>query len=506
MAVPGSRRSAHARGRWSRGIVLPLAALAAALLLPTAASAAPRGVFPQPVNTPRAVKLSWERPSGGGVTATRIERRTLGVRRSRWRTVKTVRTNTTRITGLTAGTRYRFRIRFRTTGRSFGRPGPTVIVRALGRKPAVVAGLRATGAGRDVVLAWPAAKDATSYRLERTDVLSGRSERIGALVRGTTATDTPPERLAGRWLRYRVVARDGGAEAARSAPVEARAAGMPGYASYWALGDSYAAGTGLGQPYDDQPCARSGRMWAALIPRDLVPTPQFLACSGAKTNNVRLTTEGGTAQVPNIGGTQLDRVLRGLRTTPGPALITLSIGGNDARFVPQFTRCITGDCTADAAIETALIRGEVRRNLDATFDQIRRVAPGADVLVAGYPRLFSQDALARDPVFAVTLTQAERRLANVWAVQVDEEVAASARAHGLHPVTDEVLEAFEGHGAGGPSPWINPVQVVDVGTPIGLVPALPATASIHPTAEGNQAYANVMTAALRAFAASVQTR
>lgn len=486
-------------------VVVPLA-VAATLAVPVGASAAPRGVFPQPVNTPRAVTLTWARPSGAGVTATRIERRTLGVPRPRWRTVRTVRTNTTRFSGLKAGTRYRFRIRFRTTGRSFGRPGPSVIVRTLGRTPAVVTGLRAQGDGRDVVLRWEAAKDATSYRLERTDVTSGRSERIGDVVRGTTATDTPPARLAGRWLRYRVVGKDGGAEARRSAPAEARAVGMPGYATYWALGDSYAAGTGLGQPYDDQPCARNARMWAALIPRDLVPTPQFLACSGASTANVRLTTEGGSAQVANVGGTQLDRVLRGIRATPGPALITLSIGGNDARFVPQFARCVTGDCTRDAATETALIRGEVRRSLDATFEQIRRVAPGADVLVAGYPKLFTEDALPLDPVFAATLTQAERRLANVWATQLDEEVAASARAHGLHPVTDEVLTAFEGHGAGGPSPWINRVEVVDPGTPIGLFPALPATSSIHPTVEGNQAYADVVAGALRAFASRVQTR
>lgn len=498
------RRPARPRARTP---ALATTALAFSVLaLPAAASAAPRGVFPQPLNTPRAVTLSWERPSGAGVTATRIERRTLGAKRSRWKTVKTVRTNTTKLTGLKAGVRYRFRIRFRTTGRSFGRPGPSVIVRALGRRPAVVTGLRAAGNGRAVVLDWSPAKDATSYRLERTDVLAGRSERVGDVVRGTTMTDTPPDRLAGRWLRYRVVAKDGGAEAARSAPVEVRAVGMPGYASYWALGDSYAAGTGLGQPYADQACSRSGRMWAALIPRDLVPAPQLIACSGATTRNVRLTTEGGFAQVANVGGTQLDQVLRGLRATPGPALITLSIGGNDARFVPQFTRCVTGDCTADAAVETALIRGQVRQNLDATFDQIRRVAPGADVLVAGYPKLFSEDALPRDPVFAVTLTQAERRLANVWATQVDEEVAASAGAHGLHPVTDEVLRAFEGHGAGSPAPWINPVQVLDAGTPIGRAPALPATSSVHPAGDGNQAYADVMTAALRSFAGKVQTR
>ncbi|MEV4421278.1 GDSL-type esterase/lipase family protein [Patulibacter sp. NPDC049589] len=501
-------RSAAPHRPAAAGLVASAGAAGAALLLalPATAPAAPRGVFAQPVNTPHAVRLTWERPSGGGVTATRIEGRDLGARSRRWRAVRTVRANTARITGLKAGHRYRFRIRFRTTGRSFGAPGPSVIVRALGRVPSVVTGLEASPAGTAAGLAWAAAPGATRYRVERVDVLSGTVERLDAPSSARTLTDTPPARLAGRWLRYRVIAMDGGAEAAPSAPVEVRAPGFPGYTAYYALGDSYAAGTGLGQPYDDQPCRRNGRMWAALLPRDLVPVPQFIACSGATTTNVRLSSDGGVAQVPDIGGTQLDRVLGGLRATPGPALITLSIGGNDARFVPQFTRCVTGDCTGDAATETALIRGTVRRSLDATFAQIRRIAPGADVLVAGYPRLFSEGALPVDAVFALTLTQAERRLANVWATQVDEEVAASARANGLHPVTDEVLQSFAGHGAGSAAPWINTVQVADAGTPIGLAPDVPATSSIHPNASGNQAYADVMTQALRAYAAHVQVR
>jgi lysophospholipase L1-like esterase len=470
------------------------------------ASAAPRGVFPQPVNTPRAVQLTWARPSGAGVTATRIEGRDLASRSKRYRTVATVRTNTVKIKGLKAGHRYRYRIRFRTTGTAFGAPGPTVIVRALGRIPSVATGVGATPDGSGVTVQWPAAKGATRYRVERVDVLSGDVERISRPSTRRSVADTPPARLAGHWLRYRVVAMDGGAEAKPSVPVEVRAPGFAGYTAYYALGDSYSAGTGVGQPYDDQPCARSGRMWANLIPRDLVPVPQFIACSGATTENVRLSGDGGIAQIPDIGGTQLDRVRVGLRTTPGPALITFTIGGNDADFVPQFRRCVTGDCTKDADTETALIRGQVRRNLDATFAQVRQVAPGADVLVAGYPKLFTEAAVPIDAVFATTLTQAERKLANVWATQVDEEVAASARAAGLHPVTTEVLKAFEDHGAGSASPWINTVQAVDPGTPIGLAPTLPATSSVHPNVLGNQAYADVMTAALRAYAAKVQIR
>jgi lysophospholipase L1-like esterase len=435
-----------------------------------------------------------------------VERRDLTAKQRRWRRAGTTTGRSRTIRRLRATHRYALRVRHRAAGGRTLSYSRAVIVRPKGRTPATVTGVRAAADGDRVVLSWNAAAGATGYRLERVDVVSGAVERLASGA-ATGRTDAPPASLAGHWLDYRVVATDGTAAAAPSAPVQVRAAGLASYAAYYALGDSYAAGTGLGQPYDDQQCSRSNRMWGALIPRSLVPPPVLIACSGAKTKDVRLSgAGGGTPQYPDLGGTQLDRVRRAVSATPGPTLITLSIGGNDALFVPQFTRCVVGDCTGDRDTETALIRGPVRRSLDATFTQIRQVAPGADVLVAGYPRLFDEGALPRDAVFAATLTQDERRLANVWATQVDEEVRAAAEAHGLHPVTDEVLKAFEDHGAGGPSPWINPVILADPGTPAGTAPETPATASIHPTAEGNQAYADAVTGALRAYASRVRVR
>jgi lysophospholipase L1-like esterase len=481
---------------------------------PATRRAAPRGRTPRATPLVGAVRLRWKRPSG--VRVTRIERRDLTAGQQRWRVATTTRSSARTVKGLRATSRYRFRLRFRGPNGRYGRPGRSVLVRPKARPPvggtprpgapARVTELRARpAAGGGIALSWPAAAGATGYVVERVDVSTGQAGALADVSAATTRVDAPPAELAGRWLRYRVIAR-AAAAAEPSPPAEARAAGLPGYVAYYALGDSYAAGTGLGQPYDDQECARSNRMWGALIPRSLVPQPVLIACSGAKTVDVRLSSGGGVPQHPDLGGTQLDLVRRGLDARPGPTLVTLSIGGNDARFVPQFTRCVTGDCTADRETETALIRGQVRRDLDTTFAQLRRTAPGADVLVAGYPRLFSEDAVPRDPVFALSLSQAERKLANEWAEQVDVEVRESARAHGLHPVTDEVMAAFVGHGAGGADPWINPVLPADPATPPGVTPAVPATASIHPTAAGNQAYADVMTAALQAYAAEVRVR
>ncbi|WP_210491138.1 SGNH/GDSL hydrolase family protein [Patulibacter sp. SYSU D01012] len=373
--------------------------------------------------------------------------------------------------------------------------------------PDRVADLRAAAHGSaGVALSWTPVARATGYRIERTDLATGAVQALGGADVTGRYVDVPPPELAGHWLAYRVVATSPTAAAPPSAPVEARAAGIPAYRAFYALGDSYAAGTGLGQPYDDQTCSRSNELWAALISRELVPEPRRIACSGATTADVMPSSAGGVKQHPELSGTQLDEVRSDLTTATGPALVTLSIGGNDARFIPQFTRCVLGDCTGDRDAETALIRGPVRQALDATFAEVRRVAPAADVLVAGYPRLFTEDVLPTDPLVLTTLTLAERRLANAWADQLNAEVAASAIAHGLHPVTDEVISAFLGHGAGGADPWINGVELLDVGTPVGTSPSVPATKSVHPNAAGNAAYGAVMEEALRRYASQVQVR
>lgn len=473
----------------------------------------------------RRVVLRWSRPPGARVTVIQTRDRTRG--QKTWRRAgKPVRGTKKTLTGLRAGHAYRIRLIHRSAARGgrAGRPGPSILVRVPrpaaptpgGRPdvgpprevaaPPAVTGLRIAAHGdAGVTLSWNLVTQASTYRVERIDAATGTVERLPGDSNALTRHDTPPPHLAGRWVQYRVVARNGPVDAEPSDPVEARAPGFPTYARYYALGDSYAAGTGIGQPYDDQQCSRSNVMWAALIDRTIVPQPQLIACSGAVTQDVRLTAADGIPQYPDLGGTQLDLVQRDLATHAGPSLITISIGGNDARFVPQFTQCVLVDCTGDAETETALIRGEVRRRLDATFAQIRTVAPASDVLIVGYPRLFTEAAVSLD-LSLLTVDQAERKLANVWADQLNEEVAASARAHGLHPVTSEVVNGFLGHGAGSADPWINGVVLVDPATPPGVPAATPATKSIHPNPAGNAGYAAAVEGALREYASKVRLR
>lgn len=530
IAEPGERRAAEPSTTGRPSLAMPA---------PASDPAAPRAARPsarrKAVKVPRAraaratvtgrrVVLRWSRPRGARFTVIQSKDRTIG--QKAWRRIGApVRGTKRTLTGLRAGHAYRIRLVHRSAARGgrAGRPGRSILVRVPRVRvpdpgppdfgppwhpavPATVTGLQiGTEGDAGITLRWNRALAATTYRVERIDMASGAVERLLGDSNALTRTDTPPPHLAGRWLQYRVVARNGAVEGEPSAAVEARAPGFPAYARYYALGDSYAAGTGIGQPYDDQQCARSNEMWAALIDRTIVPQPQLIACSGAVTRDVRLTATDGIPQHPDLGGTQLDLVQRDLATHAGPSLITISIGGNDARFVPQFTQCVLVDCTGDAATETALIQGEVRQRLDATFAQLRSVAPASDVLIVGYPRLFTEALVSLD-LSLTTVDQAERKLANVWADQLNEEVAASARAHGLHPVTSEVVDAFLGHGAGSANPWINGVVPVDLATPPGVPPATPATKSIHPNLAGNAGYAVAVEGALREYASKVRLR
>jgi putative cell wall-binding protein len=134
---------------------------------------------------------------------------------------------------------------------------------------------------------------------------------------------------------------------------------------------------------------------------------QFLACSGAETENVLpyfTAPSLATAPVNAWGQTgrygkyredsQLDRGFLDENTT----LVTLTIGGNDARFETVLNACIpqilcsssqpTGDTQLLPAEETNLINTKVKTSVKTALGEIAARAPNAKILIQGYPKLF----------------------------------------------------------------------------------------------------------------------
>lgn len=168
-----------------------------------------------------------------------------------------------------------------------------------------------------------------------------------------------------------------------------------------ALGDSYMSGEGADIFYNERNlepsnhCNRAPTAWAAMAGRTkrLFDSVAFLACSGARTYNVRHVVPTAAGVRPNKPqynepGTQLDQVdalKKELGEELNPSLVVVGLGGNDAGFATIGMMCLApGDCsTQRKPWEDNL--ANVGKALAATYDEIRREFPDAPVLVTAYP-------------------------------------------------------------------------------------------------------------------------
>ncbi|MEV6524788.1 SGNH/GDSL hydrolase family protein [Longispora sp. NPDC051575] len=238
----------------------------------------------------------------------------------------------------------------------------------------------------------------------------------------------------------------------------AQAAG-PGYT---ALGDSYSSGVGTREYYADSgSCQRSKHAYPTLDSGRLGATLTFVACSGARVADVQ------------------NNQLGALNSTT--AYVTVSVGGNDAGFADVITQCAKPwpwTCTSEINTANAFIRNTLPGRLDGLYSQIRSRAPGARVVVVGYPRLFqgeSCNTLAR-------ISAAEASALNGTADLLATTTAGRASAHGFAFVDSR--SAFTGHAVCSNSEWLN-----------GL--SNPISESYHPNRNGHVGYANIVEPALR---------
>ncbi|GAA0798138.1 SGNH/GDSL hydrolase family protein [Spirilliplanes yamanashiensis] len=239
------------------------------------------------------------------------------------------------------------------------------------------------------------------------------------------------------------------------AATPARAASV----DYVALGDSYAAGTGATGA--GGLCFRSAAgypgLWAA---RNDPASYRTVACSGATTADVR----------------NLQLWALSAKTD----LVTLTVGGNDAGFVPAVLTCLLGTdaaCLREAEKSRSFIRTGLAARLDATYRDVARRAPNATVVVLSYPRLYDEAATTCD------MSPAKRRTLNAGADELAAVTRARAAAAGF--TYADVRDTFAGHGICARTPWVNPVNVLN------------PVASFHPNAAGYRGgYLPALSAAL----------
>ncbi|MFI2645313.1 SGNH/GDSL hydrolase family protein [Streptomyces sp. NPDC018610] len=303
-----------------------------------------------------------------------------------------------------------------------------------------------------------------------------------------------------------------------------------------AMGDSYSSGEGASAPgggdffpETDHPdklndelidkCHRSTLAWSrqASLPGDsksigaladgLDPSMDyhFVACSGARTYN--MLTEGQSHEVPQIDAGYLDA-----NTT----LVTLSVGGNDARFSDVFKQCTykvildlcqntsignkdpdTGD---DVSGDTGPLKDwapkwlhdQVRPRIANVMTRIHALAPHAKIVLMGYPRLLSGGGQC-----VPGIGTEEAPWLNSVADTLDDEMDGAASdvnaVSGTALVTfADPRDEFDGKAACGDPEDVNGIVLTGFSQADNTGTLATGMASLHPKIAGARLYANVL--------------
>ncbi|MEU9006211.1 SGNH/GDSL hydrolase family protein [Streptomyces sp. NPDC048551] len=219
---------------------------------------------------------------------------------------------------------------------------------------------------------------------------------------------------------------------------------------YVALGDSYSSGVGAGD-YDGASgdCKRTPRAYPALWAAAHSPqTFSFAACSGARTGDV------------------LSGQLAPLNS--GTDLVSITIGGNDAGFSDVMTTCVLqseSTCVSRVNQAKAYVDSTLPGQLDQVYNAIHSRAPGAHVVVLGYPRFYKLNGNC-----VTGLTEGERSAINGASDYLNAAIAKRAADHGY--TFAPVATAFTGHEICSGDAWLHSLNWLNIGE------------SYHPTAAG----------------------
>jgi lysophospholipase L1-like esterase len=241
------------------------------------------------------------------------------------------------------------------------------------------------------------------------------------------------------------------------------------------LGDSFSAGEGAppfraGTDVRRNSCHRSFDAWPQLVAERHGAEHLPLACSGAETLDV--LKGDADSREPERRIAQLAR----LRELVGVDLVTLTIGGNDAGFATVLGRCVASprscaDTYRPGGPNDLVARiDSLRDDLRVVYRRVRRAAPGADLMVLGYPRLFPRDP-QRPTCAPSSIGEQEIRFMNARTTQLNRIVKQEARARGATFVG--VQNAFDGNElrcGDDPERMVNPLRLFGARFPYSFHP------------------------------------
>jgi len=214
---------------------------------------------------------------------------------------------------------------------------------------------------------------------------------------------------------------------------------------YVALGDSYAAGYGGGAVLDA--CGRTAEGYPALLDAQRkVELDADVTCAGA--------TAASTPPSPPAGPVDLPEQIASLQAAGSinrdTDLVTLTIGGNDVRFTEIVAACagaaLPATCAPALAAAQAYAETTLAPQVRQSLEQLRALAPKAELVLVGYPHLFDDAGVPGllSPEAAALFNAGTDALNTVLAAQLLDRRSTYV----------DVVDEFAGHGVGSADPWI----------------------------------------------------
>ena len=242
---------------------------------------------------------------------------------------------------------------------------------------------------------------------------------------------------------------------------------------YVALGDSFTAAPGVPETSTDTFCLRSSANYPSLVARELDADLVDVSCSGATTEHMRAPQfYAGQRHAP-----QFDAL------TPDTDLVTLSVGGNDFDVfgtligtcseladlddlaeAPGGAPCRTS-MQADGGDVLLERVHQVRDRVAQVVRGVRKRAPGAEVLVVGYPQIVPETGACP----ALPLAPGDypyARAVNRALTRALEDAAAMTGAGYV-----DVWRPSAGHHICADDPWINGAGLDATAIPFHPFPA-----------------------------------
>ena len=266
------------------------------------------------------------------------------------------------------------------------------------------------------------------------------------------------------------------------------------------VGDSFVSGEGIGWYQDgtneasSNECRRSHRSFPALLVEHLedIDAVVSAACSGARLDTMLFTAQYERSRTDVAGGlSQFTTISMAASQIGEPALVVISVGGNDVGFAGLVKACLLPQ-TCDSAATVDDIEDATRRlqdGLHTAYSVFADRFSRSEIVVVGYPQLTHQQGQANQ--CPSTLERREQDFVTGVITKLNNAVRQAAHDAGVTYIDIADTLVDKGQSVCGDEPGVHWISLAPPGGNLldRLDPSGWAHQTMHPNVRGHASIA-----------------